>query len=197
MGKLFIFMMVSLDGFFEGPSHDLSWHNIDEEFNAFSSKQLNEIGVILFGRRTYELMASYWPSHEAEAEGDTDITKKMNSLPKVVFSSTLKRAPWGGSDDNIKLIKNNIAPEVARLKQKYSQDLAIFGSSELGLSLLKLELIDELRIMINPVVLGKGNAVFSGLRDKLKLRLVTARTFRSGNVLLYFQPIKSNSQPSS
>ena len=89
-------MMVSLDGYFEGPGHDLSWHNVDNEFNDFAISQMNEADTILFGRKTYELMESFWPSEQG-IEGDPEVANKMNFTPKIVVSKTLS-----GVSDNVK-----------------------------------------------------------------------------------------------
>jgi len=183
MRKTYLFMMVSLDGFFEGLDHDLSWHNVDHEFDDFTIDQLNETDDILFGRKTYEMMASFWPSDAARAN-DPIVAEKMNTTPKIVFSRTLERAEW----QNTRLVKDNVQSEIDALKRQPGKDIAVFGSSDLSLTLLRLGLLDELRIMVNPVVLGDGKRLFEGMRDPLSLRLLHSRTFRSGNVLLHYQP---------
>ena len=139
--------------------------------------------TLLFGRVTYQLMASYWPTQSAK-ENDPIVADKMNSIPKIVFSKTLDKAEW----NNSRLVKEHIAEEISQLKQQPGRDLAIFGSSNLTASLLQMGLVDELRIMVNPVVLGNGNSLFKGVYEKLNLKLLKTRTFRSGNVLLYYQP---------
>jgi dihydrofolate reductase len=184
MRKVFLFMMITLDGFFEGPNHEIDWHNVDEEFNEFAIHQLDEVDALLFGRVTYQGMASYWPTQFAK-ENDPVVADKMNTVPKLVFSKTLDKAEW----NNSRLVKEHIAEEVSKLKQQQGRDLAIFGSSNLAVSLLQMGLIDELRIMVNPVVLGNGKALFKGIDDKVSLKLLKTQTFRSGNVLLYYQPI--------
>lgn len=185
MRKVFLFMMVSLDGYFEGAGRDISWHNVDEEFNEFAIQQLDEVDMLLFGRVTYEMMASFWPTQFA-IENDPIVAQKMNSIPKLVFSTTLERADW----ENSRLVKERVAEEVSRLKQQEGSDLAIFGSAALATSLLDLGLLDELRLMVNPVVLGSGNPLFKGIHERLNLKLLKTREFRSGNVLLYYQPEK-------
>jgi dihydrofolate reductase len=186
MRKVFLFMMVTLDGFFEGPNQEIDWHNVDEEFNEFAIHQLNDVDSLLFGRVTYQLMASYWPTQSAK-ENDPIVADKMNTVPKIVFSKTLDKAEW----NNSRLVKENIAEEVSKLKQQQGRDLAIFGSSDLAASLLQMGFIDELRIMVNPVVLGNGKPLFKGIDEKLNLKLLKTKTFRSGNVLLYYQPINN------
>ena len=184
MRKLFLFMMVTLDGFFEGPNGEIDWHNVDEEFNEFAIHQTSEVGALLFGRKTYELMASYWPTESAKND-DPVVAGLMNSLPKIVFSKTLDKVGW----DNSRLVKDQIAEEVTRLKSQPGKDLAIFGSSNLCVSLMQMGLVDEFRIMVNPVVLGRGHTLFGGIKDKLDLKLLKTRAFRNGNVLLYYQPV--------
>lgn len=96
MGKVFLFMMVSLDGFFEGPNHEIDWHNVDGEFNEFAIEQAKDVGTMLFGRRTYELMASYWPTESAKKD-DPVVAELMNSTPKNCLSRTLEKAEWNNT----------------------------------------------------------------------------------------------------
>lgn len=182
MRKVVFFNLISLDGYFEGPGRDINWHHVDEEFNEFAIQQTGEFGALLFGRVTYELMAGYWPT-EAANRDDPEIARLMNSLPKIVFSNTLDNAEW----ENTKLVRDNIVEEVTTLKEQSGKDIAIFGSSDLAVTFIDLGLIDELRIMINPVVLGDGKTLFSGIKSRLDLNLIKTRTFKSGNVLLYYE----------
>ena len=186
MRKVVFFMLTSLDGYFEGPQQDIDWHNVDEEFNQFAIKQTGEFGALLFGRVTYELMASYWPT-EAAKRDDPEIAGLMNSLPKIVFSKTLQKAGW----ENTKLVKDNFAEAISKLKQETGKDIAIFGSSDLTVALMERGLVDEFRVMINPIVLGDGKPLFKGIKNKMKLKLINTKTFKSGNVLLSYQPAGS------
>ena len=183
MRKVILFNLTSLDGYFEGPDRDINWHNVDEEFNEFAIQQTGEFGALLFGRVTYELMASYWPT-EAAKRDDPLIAELMNSLPKIVFSRTLQKVEW----ENTKLVKRNFIEIVSELKNEDGKDVAILGSSDLAVTLMEHGLIDEFRIMINPVVLGNGKPLFQGIKSKLDLRLIKTRTFKSGNILLYYEP---------
>jgi dihydrofolate reductase len=178
--------MITLDGFFEGPNQDISWHNVDQEFNEFAIEQLQTIGVIMFGRVTYQGMASYWPT-DAAINDDRVVAGQMNSLPKIVFSNTLDRADW----NNTTLIKGDIAREVSNLKQQPGKDLFIFGSGNLAANLTRLGLIDEYRLIINPVVLGRGTPMFQGIDERLKFKLLKTRIFESGNVMLYYEPVRA------
>lgn len=177
--------MITLDGFFEGPNQDISWHNVDDEFNEFAIDQLKEVGTLLFGRVTYQGMASYWPTDFAKQD-DPVVARLMNDLPKIVFSTTLNSAEW----NNSRLVKENAAEEVSKLKGQPGKDIAIFGSSDLATSLAEAGLIDEYRIIVNPVFLGHGTPLLKGIKDRLNLKLLKARTFNSGNVLLYYVPDK-------
>lgn len=183
MRKVIFFNLTSLDGYFEGPNNDIDWHIVDDEFNQFAEEQTAEFGALLFGRVTYELMASYWPT-EAAKRDDPVISRTMNDLPKLVFSKTLPKADW----ENTRLVKTNFVEEVTKLKQQPGKDIAIFGSSDLAVTFIEHGLIDEFRIMINPIVLGEGKPILQGIKTGLGLKLLKSRTFRSGNVLLYYEP---------
>jgi dihydrofolate reductase len=176
-------MLTSLDGFFEGPDRDINWHNVDGEFNEFAIQQTGEFGLLLFGRVTYELMASYWPTEDAK-RNDPIVAELMNSLPKIVFSKTLKDAEW----ENTKLVKDNFVEVVSKLKKESGKDIAIFGSSDLAVTFIAHGLIDEFRVMVNPVVLGEGKSLFKGIKKKLDLKLIKTKVFKSGNILLYYEP---------
>ncbi|MGA2296540.1 MAG: dihydrofolate reductase family protein [FCB group bacterium] len=182
MRKVIFQNMISLDGYFEGPNREIDWHNVDEEFNEIARAFLDTVDTLLFGRLTYQIMANYWPT-ELALNDDPIIANKMNNLSKVVFSKTLDKVDW----QNSRLVKGNIAEEVARLKQAQGKDMAIFGSSDLALALIPDGLIDEIRIMINPIVLGEGKPIFAGIRNRINLKLIKTETFKSGNVALHYQ----------
>ena len=184
MRRLIFQMLTSLDGYFEGPHADISWHRVDEEFNAYAAGLLSNVSALLFGRVTYELMASYWPTAE---NNDPVITRFMNDLPKYVVSSTLTSASWGETQ----IINRDAAREVADLKELPGKDMAIFGSSELAASLAAERLIDEFRIMVSPTILGAGKTLMNGFDQKLELKLKSARTFKSGIVVMCCEPVTS------
>lgn len=187
MRKAFLFMMVSLDGFFEGVDHDLSWHNIDGEFGEFVIEQTREVGVMLFGRRTYQMMESFWPTEYAR-EVDPIVAELMNTTPKVVFSKTLEKVVEGLHWKNVRLVRDSVVEEIKKLKGKPGKDLAVFGSNNLSVGLLEMGLLDEIRVMVNPVVIGDGTPLFKGIKDRFKLKLFKTKTFHNGNVLLCYQP---------
>jgi dihydrofolate reductase len=175
-------MMVSLDGFYEGPGKDIDWHVTDDEFNAYSMDLLHSVDTLIFGRITYQLMAGYWTA----SSNHQQVAGKMNSLSKLVFSKTLSRVDW----KNTRLLHGNVADEISKIKQLPGKDLAILGSSVLALTFIEHGLIDEYRIFVNPVVLGDGKRLFEGLEDRLNLKLIKTRTFDSGNVLFCYEPDK-------
>lgn len=187
--KIILFVMISLDGFIEDTGQEIDWHNADAEFNTFAEEQLNAIDTIIFGRKTYELMANYWPTAEA-LEEDTVISGLMNARQKIVFSTTMTKAGW----HNTLLIKNNVLTEVEKIKGLQGKDLIIFGSADLASTFQQLGLIDEYRIMVNPVVLGKGTPLFKQSNERLHLRLIRTERFNSGNVLLCYEPAGSKKQ---
>ena len=182
MSKLFAFNMVSRDGYFEGLNHDIGWHSVDPEFNEFAIRQLNEIGTLIFGRITYEMMASYWPSPAALAH-DPVVAGLMNDLPKLVISRTLDRVTWNKS----KLLKDHLKEQISNLKQRSGKDLAVFGSANLLATLIEMGLVDEHRIMVNPVVLGGGKRLFQVAQGKLNFNLSRTKIFANGNVLLCYE----------
>jgi dihydrofolate reductase len=185
MGKVILFNLTTLDGFFEGPQREIDWHHVDEEFNDFAIEQLKNADTLLFGRVTYEMMASFWPSPQA-IKNDPIVANKMNSLPKIVFSKTLSQVEW----NNTRLIKDHFIEEVSKLKNQTGRDNFIFGSSDLAVSFIPPGLIDEYRIMINPIFLGAGKPLLTGIQNRIELKLIKSRSFKSGNVLIYYEPVK-------
>lgn len=179
MRKLIVWNMVTLDGYFEGPRPwEIDWHEYvwGPELERFSLDQAREVGALLFGRKTYEGMAAHWLT----AKGET--AEFMNSIPKVVFSSTLETAGW----TNTRLVKGRAEEEVARLKRETGKDLFIFGSAELTNSLTRQGQVDEYRIGLNPLVLGGGTPMFKPNGEQMRLKLLEARPMQSGVVLLRY-----------
>jgi dihydrofolate reductase len=183
MRKMFAFLVATVDGYYEGQNQEFDWPIVDEEFNEFSVRQLDEVDMLVFGRVTYELMASYWPTPAAK-EDDPRVAARMNELPKLVISRTLENASWA----NTRLIRNNVAEELTEVKQQPGMDIAILGSSALTVDLLPSGLVDELRIMVNPIILGAGKSMFKTADQRIGLTLLEARPFTSGNVLLRYTP---------
>ena len=187
MRKLSVYNSVTLDGYFAGADGDFSWAHKDRndtEFNAFVAENATSGGSLLFGRITYELMASYWPTSYA-IENDPVVAERMNNLPKVVFSRTLNKAPWS----NTTLVKGGLVAEVRKMKKEPGKDMAILGSGSIVAQLADEGLIDEYQVVVNPVALGMGRTMFDGIKKKLTLKLTKSRTFGNGCVLLCYAPM--------
>jgi dihydrofolate reductase len=183
MKKIIVSNLVSLDGFFARPDGQLDFFVVEQEFFDYAKDLLNSVDSILYGRQTYEDMAAYWPT---TTENDPAITHKMNHLIKIVFSKSLKTADWNNS-----LIVRNIDPQaITEWKQKPGKDMVIFGSGTIVSALTRLGLVDEYRIIVNPVLIGDGKLMFTGLGEKLSLKLIKTKTLSSGVVILYYVPVR-------
>ena len=189
MKKLCMFNMITLDGYFEGPNQELDFHIVDEEFNQFAIKQLEESELLIFGRKTYDLMASFWPTPMA-LKDDPIIAKHMNETKKLVFSNTINDPGW----QNAKVNSNDPNVEIQKLKKTgngTNKDLLILGSANLSESLIEAELIDEFRLIVCPTLLGNGHPLFRKFSHKQNLKLLEVFNFRSGIILLRYAPIRS------
>ncbi len=185
MRKVIVSEMITLDGFFAGPDGDINWHVVDEDFNRLAIDLLSSVDTLLFGRVTYELMVSYWPT-EAAATDDPIIAEKMNTLPKVVFSKTLEKVEWG-EWKNARLVKEDLREEIAKLKQEPGKDMVLFGSGEIVSALAQSGLIDEYLLFVAPVVLESGIPLFQGIKERIKLQLVNVQNLSSGVVRLHYR----------
>jgi len=186
--KLTVFNHVTLDGYFVGANGDFSWAHSgtdDVEYSAFVEENAKGGGQLLFGRITYELMASYWPTAIA-GQHDPIVAERMNNMPKVVFSRTLDQASW----NNTRLITSDIVPVTRKLKDEPGPGMAIFGSGSVVSHLAAAGLIDEYQMVVDPVVLGTGRTMFEGVQERLILTLVGTRTFKNGKVLLSYEPAR-------
>lgn len=183
MRKLIVSNMVTADGYFAGPNDEIDWHNVDAEFNDYAIALLESVDTLVFGRRTYEVMASYWPTPEALTD-DAEVAGRMNDLAKIVFSRTLERADWR----NARLVTGDIADEMTAMKQQDGKDMVIFGSGSVVAQLAERGVIDEYRLIVNPIALGEGKSQFAGMGRRLPLQLLGSKAFRSGNVLLTYAP---------
>jgi dihydrofolate reductase len=186
MGRLIEWNLISLDGYFEGGAKwDLAWHNDvwDKELEKFSLDQLYSAGMLLFGRTTYEGMATFWKNTTGE------VADLMNGLPKAVVSRTLREAEW----HNTRILRGGTADEVSKLKSEIEKDILVFGSGALAATLTKAELFDEMRIALAPSILGRGATLFGRDLPRQQLKLLEARPLSSGLVILrYTQKAPAN-----
>ena len=187
MRKLAVFNNVSLDGYFTDKNNDMSWVHqdpADSEWNEFVAGNASGGGMLLFGRVTYDLMASFWPTPRA-AKTMPEVAEGMNKLPKVVFSRTMDRAAW----NNTTLVKDDLTVVVRKLKNQPGPDMVILGSGSIVAQLAREGLIDEYQFALVPVVLGGGRTMFEGIKEKLALKLTGSRVFGNGNVFLRYEPV--------
>lgn len=185
MRKVIVFNHVSLDGYFTDSKGDMSWaHKQDPEWTAFVQENASGGGELVFGRITYEMMASFWPTPFA-MEKFPVVAEGMNQLPKVVFSRTLDKASW----NNTKLVKDRMPEAVRKMKSEPGKDMVIMGSGSIVSQLADEGLIDEFHVVVSPTVLGKGRTMFEGVTKRLNLKRTRSRTFENGNVLLCYEPV--------
>jgi dihydrofolate reductase len=185
MRKLTVFNHVTLDGYFTSEAGDMSWaHNGSDDagYQAFVAGNASGDSVLLFGRVTYDMMASYWPTPVASQQMPV-VAEKMNSGRKIVFSKTMNQALW----ENTTLIKGDLVDEVKKLKEEEGPDMVILGSGSIVAQLAAAGLVDNYQMVINPVVLGKGRTLFEGLPQILSLKLTNSRAFNNGKVFLSYE----------
>jgi dihydrofolate reductase len=182
MRKLIYSMSVSLDGFIAGPEGEIDWGAPDEELHRFHNRRVQESGAHLCGRRLYEEML-FWETADqnpSATDYELEFARIWQALPKIVFSTTLEEV-----EGNARLVKDDAAEEVARLKAEPGKDLAV-GGAGLASTLAKLGLIDEYGLFVIPVVLGGGTPFFPPLDERIELELVETRTFGSRVVYLRY-----------
>ena len=182
MRKLLVFTNISLDGYFEGPDHDLSVFKND--FEAFPNEPGEQSGALLFGRKTYEMM-KFWATPQA-AEMAPEVARFMNETHKYVAS----HIPFDPGWERVTVIGPDVAAAVWQLKEQPGGNIMIFGSNELVVSLLQEGLVDELQIVVNPLAFGDGTPLFKGLQSKVDFALKGTRPFKSGAVMLTYTPVR-------
>jgi len=176
MRKITVSEFMSLDGVIEAPE---TWHfpYLSDDMQEVINEDIQASYAMLLGRLTYEAFAGYWPTQPGDGGGITD---KLNSVPKYVVSKTLQKADWNNST----LIKDNVAEQISRL----TGIVGVTGSATLVQWLMQNNLVDELRLMVHPIVVGKGRRLFKDGMPTSGLKLVESRTFKSGVILLIYQP---------
>jgi dihydrofolate reductase len=190
MRNVVLFSSVSLDGYIEGPERQIDWHLVDEELHGYFNQQLATMGGFLSGRVTYELMAGFWPSADADpssTERVAEFAGIWRDMPKVVFSRTLERADW-----NTTIVREVVPAEIKELKAQPGGDLALSGA-DLAAAFLHHDLVDEFQIYVHPVLIGRGKPLFPTMDAMVSLRLAGTRTFGNGVVLLHYQRIAPSS----
>lgn len=196
MGKLIYSMMASLDSLIEGPDGELDWHVIDEELHRHFNDLESSFEMHLYGRRLYEIMSAFWPTADQNLTAPAyvvEYARIWQAMPKIVFSKTLAKVEW-----NSRLVREVIPQEINQLKEQSRKNLSL-GGPNLATTFRRLGLIDEYWVYVNPVVVGKGKPMFADMDDVARLQLVETRPFRSGVMLLRYEPadgLESNLQQS-
>ncbi|GAA3806825.1 dihydrofolate reductase family protein [Streptomyces phyllanthi] len=184
MRKIILMMSVSLDGYFEGPNREIDWHLVDEELHTHFNQELREMGAFLSGRVTYELMADFWPTADRDPNSSgpmADFAGIWRNMPKIVFSRTLQHAQW-----HTTIVRDVVVEDIRALKAQEGGDLAL-GGADLSAEFMRHDLVDEYRIYVHPVILGRGRPLFPESDTRRALRLVENWRFSNGVVMLRYE----------
>jgi dihydrofolate reductase len=179
MRKIISFMHISLDGFVAGPNGEMDWIKVDEEIFDHVGKRISEGDTALYGRVTFQMMENYWPTaadKPTATRHDIEHAKWYSNVHKIVLSKTMKETGL----TNTKIIGDNLSGNIHEIKQQAGKDILLFGSPTATHSLIQLDSIDGYWLFVNPIVLGKGIPLFSDIKDKIKLSLLTTRPFTCG-----------------
>lgn len=186
MRKVVLLAHTSLDGFLGGPNGEMDWIKHDDEMFQYVTDHFANVDTCLYGRVVYQMMESYWPTvlHKPDAtQLELHHANWVENINKIVFSSSLNKVTW----NNTRLVKTNVAEEIAKLKKENGKNMMIFGSPRLTHSFLEQRLIDEFLINVNPVVLGKGLPLFTSPEERINFKLLNSRTFSTGVIGLHYE----------
>ena len=190
MRKMVLFMHTSLDGFVAGLNGEMDWIKVDEEMFDFAGQRTSEADTALYGRVTYQMMESYWPTagdQPTATKHDIEHSKWYNQVSKVVFSRTMK----GENLPDTKIISDNVINEITQLKQAPGKDIIIFGSPSASHTLMQENLIDDYWLFVNPILLGQGIPLFKDIKKRTQLNLLKTNVFSSGVVCLHYEKSQS------
>jgi dihydrofolate reductase len=186
MRKIIYWVHASIDGHIAGPNGEFDWPAVGPDLFAYSEKMNEQVDTLMYGRTVWEGMAAYWPTADADPATTDDHARAFapffRETPKIVVSRTLEKADWGA-----RVIGKNLAEEVTELKRRPGRDILLTGGAELAASLTELDLLDDYRIVIHPVVLGGGPKLFLEPKDRIGMKLTDSRTFDSQTVLLRYE----------
>lgn len=183
MAKLTSFTFISLNGFYKGKNGDINWHQHGGEEAEYSVESLKLNNILLFGRVTYEMMKSFWPTQMAY-DSFPQVADGMNHSEKLVVSKTLKSTDW----ENTQIIKENLIERITELKKESKKNITLLGSGKILNQLSNANLVDEYQIMIDPIFIEKGEPILDNLNDNINLELTKTKIFKSGTILLHYQP---------
>ncbi|MFD1385812.1 dihydrofolate reductase family protein [Oceanobacillus sp. FSL W7-1293] len=191
MRKLVLFLHASLDGFVEGPNGemDIGWVSYDADLENHAKEILSTADTVIWGRGTYQMMHSYWPSvpsNPSASEYERNHAEWIEKTDKIVFSTTLEEVEW----NNSRLVKEEAEEEIKKLKQQPGKDMVILGSPRFAHYLMQLNLIDEYKITVSPILIGSGLSLFQGIKKKVHLKLIENKSFDSGALGLVYQTVR-------
>jgi dihydrofolate reductase len=192
MRKIISLIHLSLDGFAAGPNDELDWISYDNELEQDAHSMHDITDAVIWGRRTYEGMASYWltvPGNPASTPAELEHARFLDNSTKIVVSRTLDHIDWNNTTNTV-LIKDNIATQINAIKQQPGKDIWFLGSTNLAQTFMQLDLIDEYRVNVNPVVLGVGKPYFASVTRNFPLKLLGSKTFQSGVVAMRYEPVR-------
>lgn len=196
MRRVISMIHLSLDGYASGPNDELDWIAYDEELESYAHSLHAQTDAVIWGRRTFEGMASYWltiPGNPDSTPAELEHAQYLQDSTKIVVSRTLDHIGWGDAQNTV-LIKDNITDEINRIKRQPGKDIWFLGSTTLAQTFMQLDLIDEYRININPTILGQGKPLFAGVTRHFPLKLLESRPLASGVVALRYEPARKASE---
>jgi dihydrofolate reductase len=191
MRKIIVSEFYSLDGLMSDPEDKMEWvlGSFNDEMGQYEGELYDNADTLLLGRTTYKIFEGYWPtaaSNPATSQGDIEMAHKINNITKIVFSHSMEGVEW----KNSKLLKEIKPEEIVKLKKEKGKNILVIGSASIVQQLTNLGLIDEYHLLVHPVVLGSGKPLFKDIRQKQDLKLLEARAFNNGVVMLRYAPIK-------
>ncbi|MFE2563642.1 dihydrofolate reductase family protein [Streptomyces mirabilis] len=194
MRRIVLMMSVSLDGFIEGPNREIDWHRVDAELHRHFNEEIGKFGGLLDGRVTHELMAGFWPTADQDPDSTAEVVefaRIWRDIPKYVYSRTLERADW-----NTTIVREVVPDEVRALKEQPGGDLGL-GGADLAAAFLRHDLVDEFRVYVHPVLIGRGKPLFPESHTPTGLRFAESRAFGNGVVLLRYERDNTALAPAS
>ena len=192
MRKIVFLIHVSLDGFTSGLNGEMDWITYDSELEQYTHSMHASTDAVIWGRRTYQLMADYWltvPGNPASTASELEHAHYLDDATKIVVSRTLDHVDWNDNPNTV-LLKDNIAEEINKIKQQSGKDIWLLGSTTLAQTFMQLDLIDEYRILINPKILGQGKPLFANGTRSASLTLIESKPFKAGVVGLRYEPAR-------
>jgi dihydrofolate reductase len=184
--RLVLFMHTSLDGFVGGPNGEMDWIDVNDEMFEYAGQRTREADTALYGRVTYQMMESYWPTagdQPTATKHDIEHSQWYNSVAKVVVSRTMT----GAKPTNTRIVGEGVTAEIIKLKQAAGKDIVMFGSPTVAHALMAENLIDDYWLFINPVLLGRGIPLFKDIKARAALGLGASHVFSSGVVCLHYE----------